>query len=235
MSEVTICNLALSHLGDTARVASIRPPDRSVQAQLCKEFYPVARDAVLEMSSWGFSTRRVQLARVALPTFTDTNGNSVQGSWLYGYKQPSDLINALAVLPAGAIDDYEANFGPASNAPYPQGYVPVPGALMYTPQPYALETLADGTEVVLTNVPDAVLRYTTLVDDTGAFSPLFTLALSYLLASMLAGPILKGDTGRAASAQMLGIFKTFEGMASASDANQGKINVKAAAPWIRGR
>ena len=68
MNDVTICNLALGHLGDIANVKSINPPDQSVQAQLCKRFYPAARNALLEMSSWGFATVRAKLAQVGNPT-----------------------------------------------------------------------------------------------------------------------------------------------------------------------
>jgi hypothetical protein len=88
---------------------------------------------------------------------------------------------------------------------------------------------------VLTNVPDAVLRYTTQVTDTTKFSPLFTVALSHMLASMLAGPILKGDKGAAEAKNQLALAKTFEGMAEASDANQRKNNIEPAVSWIRGR
>src|SRR6185312_16246570 len=107
MSEVTICNLALAHLGDTATVASIKPPDASVQAQLCARFYPVARDALLEMAQWGFATRRVQPAQVTAPTVTDADGNTKQ-TWLYAYAVPSDMVNVQAVLDQDAADDYEA-------------------------------------------------------------------------------------------------------------------------------
>ena len=97
MSEVTICNLALGHLGDTATVASIKPPDASVQAQLCARFYPMARNALLEMASWGFATRRVKLAEVALPAEV--------GTWLHAYAAPNAMVNALAVLPNVPLDN----------------------------------------------------------------------------------------------------------------------------------
>ena len=61
-SEVEICNLALSHLGDTATVASSDPPEGSAQAEHCARFYPIARDALLEMQNWKFATRRATLA-----------------------------------------------------------------------------------------------------------------------------------------------------------------------------
>ena len=34
-SDVQICNIALAHLGDTATVASINPPEGSAQAEHC--------------------------------------------------------------------------------------------------------------------------------------------------------------------------------------------------------
>ena len=46
-SEVDICNLALGHLGDSATVATIDPPEGSAQAEHCARFYPIARDARL--------------------------------------------------------------------------------------------------------------------------------------------------------------------------------------------
>lgn len=240
MSEVTICNLALSYLGDTATVASISPPDSSVQAQLCSRFYWVARNALLEMAAWGFATQRAQLALL-----WDTQAEGwmppvgwVPQTWRFGYALPSDVINALAVLPACSPDDYEAWFGPIENdffPSYPQGYMPVPGAPLITPQPFAVETQSDGSQIVLTNVCEAVLRYTTLVEDTTKFSPLFTLALSHLLASMLAGPLIKGDAGAAAATRELEIFNAFKGQASASDANRRKTHVEPAVSWIRGR
>ena len=61
-SVIDICNLALSHLGDTATVASIDPPEGSAQAEHCSRFYPVARDAMLELFNWKFATRRATLA-----------------------------------------------------------------------------------------------------------------------------------------------------------------------------
>lgn len=240
MSEVTICNLALSHIGDTATVVSIKPPDSSIQAQLCARFYCEARNMLLEMGNWGFATRRAQLA---LLWDTEADGWTppvgwVPQTWRFGYSLPSDCINTLAVLPQCSPDDYEAWFGPVEQdyfPPYPQGYLPVPGAPLYTPQPYAIETQSDGSQIVLTNVCDAVLRYTAAVTDTTRFSPLFKMALSHLLASMLAGPIIKGDAGIAAAEQQMTLFNAFKGQATSSDANQRKTHIEPAPSWIRGR
>ena len=69
-SAVDICNTALSHIGDSANVSSIDPPDGSVQASYCKTFYPIALSSLLEMATWGFSTKRVALAAVDNPSST---------------------------------------------------------------------------------------------------------------------------------------------------------------------
>lgn len=263
MSEVSICNLALSHIGDTAAVTSIKPPDSSQQAQLCSHFYYIARDAMLEMGSWSFATKRVKLALVkdwlaagdehpgsdqvnvpnpwppSGPDAGDSSfGNHRGRPWRFAYALPTAMLSALAVLPHDAPSDYEAWFGPAEKdfyPPYPQGYLPVPGAPVMTPQPFTIEANTDGSQVVLTNVCDAVLRYTTVVTDTTKFSPLFVVALSYLLASMLAGPIIKGDAGTTAAEQQLQLFGSFKAQAIASDANSRKTFVMPSPAWIRGR
>lgn len=243
MSEVSICNLALSHIGDPAQVTSIKPPDGSPQAQYCANYYFRARNAALEMAEWGFATRRVALAQVTNPTIqtvTLPDGTTTTncGTWQYAYAMPSGVIKVLAVIPALAPSDYEAWFGPIENGeypPYPEGYLPVPGVAMYVPRPFALETQTDGTQIILTNECDAILRFITLVEDTTKFTPLFVMALSYLLASMLAGPIIKGDAGIAVAEQMLSLFNTFKQQATASDANQQKLHVEAAVSWIKGR
>ena len=74
-SDVGICNLALSRLGDAATVSSIDPPEGSTQADLCATFYPMARDSLLEMHAWAFATRRVDLSLLTAET----------DAWVYAY------------------------------------------------------------------------------------------------------------------------------------------------------
>lgn len=94
-SEVNICNLALGHLGDEATVSSISPPEGSAQAEHCAHFYPLARDALLEMHPWSFAVRRVNLAQAGTPPPT----------WGFAYAVPTALIRPLAILMPGATDD----------------------------------------------------------------------------------------------------------------------------------
>ncbi len=222
-SEVDICNLALAHLGDTASIASLT--ENSVQARLCRQFYPVSRDALLEMNAWGFSTRRAALSQVSYTC----------AQWQFAYGMPVGVLNLLAVLPSDAPADIEANLSAPVNYPWPEGYVPAPGAIVYTPQPYTIEIDDKGNQIILTNQCNALLRFTMKVTDTGKFSPLFVLALSYLLASMLAGPILKGDAGAEQSMRMLKLFQAIDAQAEVSDANQVNVTPTPAVSWIAGR
>lgn len=194
-SEIEICNLALAHLGDTATVASIDPPEGSAQAEHCSRFYPVARDALLEMHSWGFATKRVQLALLS----------SGWPEWNYAYAQPGDAVNILAVLPPNVTDDYVAT--------------------VQLPQPFSCEIDATGAEVIYTDQVDAVLRYTALVTDTTKFSPLFVTALSHHLAGMLAGPILKGDVGAAEAKRQEAMMQFYLTKAKESDSAQRRVKI----------
>ena len=81
-SEVDICNLALSHLGQSRQITSISPPDGSAEAALCHRFYPIARGIFLSAHYWGFATRRAVLASLGSPP----------DDWLYRYAMPSDIV-----------------------------------------------------------------------------------------------------------------------------------------------
>lgn len=220
-ADVDICNLALSYLGDEATVASISPPEGSAQAGHCARFYPMARDQLLEMHSWGFATTRIALAAVTNPSST----------WQYAYAGPSDAVNYLEVLDAAALDEYTIGTQMA-NTIYGAANI---GLSNYVPQPFEVEEDANGNDIILTNQQNAVLRYTRTFVDAAKYSPLFTEALARLLASKLAGPILKGSEGRNESAAQLKLFQVVYEKAVESDANQRKLRVTQGAPWMVNR
>lgn len=88
-SEVDICNQALAMLGDKANVVSIRPPDRTVQAEHCARFYPLALGAMLEAHDWSFARSR---AALALRSVSADNR-------AYTYAFPSNCLVPRAVFP----------------------------------------------------------------------------------------------------------------------------------------
>lgn len=199
-SEVDICNLALSHLGDTATVASLDPPEGSAQAEHCARFYPIARDSLLEFHNWKFASRRAKLALLSVDSW----------SWDYAYAPPADALKLLAVLPEGADSDaegadYEPEVGPAGEA------------------------------LILSDTANASLRYIALVTDTTKFTPLFVMALSWQLAALLAGPLLKGDVGAAEAKRCTGMAQAFISKAAESDANQRKGRPAHNVPWMTER
>jgi hypothetical protein len=199
-SEVDICNLALARLGDDATVASIDPPEGSAQAEHCARFYPIARDSLLEMHAWKFATRRVQLAKLTVPSW----------NWLFAYAAPNNALKLLGVLSATASNEEET-------------------------QPYETESDANGVPIILTNEDDATLRFVARVTDTTMFSPLFVDALAWLLASYLAGPVVKGDAGAAMAKACLQSFLLAFSNAKVSDANQRKVRPEHTPDWIARR
>ncbi len=154
-SDVTICNMALAHIGEGMQVASIDPPDNSVYAGYCATFYAPARAELIERGNWSFTLRRTGLPLVSNPS----------NAWAFAYALPSDCLKVVRVLETGGDDD-------AEGAPYN-----IEGDVLFTDQETA--------EVV----------YCRDVTDVNRFSPTFLVSLSFLLASYLAGPIIKGAEG----------------------------------------
>lgn len=91
---------------------------------------------------------------------------------------------------------------------------------------FEVETSADGQRILMCDLETPQLMYVRKVDDTSKFSPSFTLALSYLLASILAGPVLKGDTGQAANKYWMSIWRAFIGTASVLDTSNQRLNIE---------
>lgn len=224
-SVVDICNLALGHLGDNATVASIDPPEGSAQAQHCARFYPIARDTLLEMVYWNFSMTRAPLAQVV----------NIWPEWKYAYALPSDCLNAISILPDDANDDYSSRFYPTDTPYWAHNYSPVVAAGRYVPQPFSIEVDATGNQILLCNMENAVLRFTRYVTDTTQFSPLFVMTLSWHLASMLAGPVIKGDVGAAEAKRCAQMMAGYLSQAETSDANQRSIKPEHIVSWVSGR
>lgn len=219
-SVVDICNQALSHLGDSATVASIDPPEGSAQAEHCARFYPMALNALLEMHPWAFSTRRTALALVTNPSST----------WDYCYAMPSNTINLISILAPDASDDYSSR-----NKTIDAGGLLSSSAGAYMPQDFSPEIDELGNDIILTNQADAVLRYTVLVTDTSKFTPLFIECLGWLLASKLAGPVLKGESGMQAAQACTKTFVYWLGKAADSDASQRRASPRQQVGWMNAR
>lgn len=130
--------------------------------------------------------------------------------WRYAYAKPSNAVEIVGVFAPGAADDS-------------------------SPQDFETESLEDGSEVIYSNTDAAVCRYTVHVTDPAKFSPLFIETLSWLLASHLAGPVLKGDAGRAATLNCYKMFEVQLGLAKSADSRQRHVEPTHNVPWVQNR
>lgn len=90
-TAIDICNLALSRLGDRATVASIDPPEGSVQADHCARFYPLAKETALAAHPWRFAVTRRRLPKLEAEPI-GTSGHY--------FALPSDCLSIVSVTPA---------------------------------------------------------------------------------------------------------------------------------------
>ncbi len=189
-SVIDICNLALAHIGDRANITSIDPPEDSAQAEHCARFYPMARDSLLNMHPWSFAVKRQVLADISLVV-------TPPDKWQYSYAAPGDFLKILGVYdPAAMYDENKAECE------------------------FELGSDPSGTLVLYVDVAGAIVRYVALVTDSGRFPPLFSDGLSWLLASYLAGPIIKGTEGMKISEACLTRAMAYVERARAEDSNQ---------------
>lgn len=139
--------------------------------------------------------------RAALQAITNT---AQPTSWLYSYTKPSECLLIQAIYPEDYTNDAQNRF-----------------------VEYEVETLASGAEVIYCNCEAAQIKYTKLVTDTTVYPPLFVVALARLLSAMLAGPLLRGNTGTTVSVNQMKIFEQIEyPNAARADARQRNSNLR---------
>ena len=220
-TEIDICNLALAHLGDDATIASLTPPEGSAQAEKAARFYPIARNTLLELHTWNFAAKRGALA---LTTNT-------LDQWDYAYAAPADMMSPVAIISPTAQNDYATRMS-AGDTPggITSNYAPTIVAGQYTPQQFATEGA-----LIYTNQENAMLRYQAFITDSSLFSPLFVITLSWHLASMLAGPVIKGDQGSAEAKRCTQMMANYLVQAKQSDNLHRDISIEHIVPWTSGR
>lgn len=86
-----------------------------------------------------------------------------------------------------------------------------------------------------TNQANASIEYTRKITDTAQFTPLFVDAVTWLLASYLAGVLIKGDVGASASLKLRQAYVAALGRAAALDGKQRHVTTNYTPEWIRAR
>ena len=200
-SEVEICNLALSNI----RAGSINSlTEGSIQAQICKLKYPILRDRCLREIPWQFNHKIRALAPVVTDIF----------NWAYAYSYPVDclkirrLVGSYEELPAGSAD--------VASRLLDSRVLPNKG---YRRQiPYEVFNF-DDAKIIGSDQPDLRIDFAAKVTDPNLFSDDFIMALSHLLSSELAVPIVGAELGRALRNDSLQLYKQYLASAIATDQN----------------
>lgn len=122
-------------------------------------------------------------------------GQNVTPNWAYTYALPSDFLDAQGLVLEGCT--------------YPDGSQ----ALAYTLGLY------NGQHVLITNQPNAVLRYTARVTDTTLYPPDVADALSALLASRICAQLGKLDL----QPQLMQLAENLMATAATRNLNQGQM------------
>ena len=96
VSEVSICNQALSHIGAEALIESLS--ENTEEARYCNIYYASTRDSLLRAHEWNWATRYVTLAKIGTaPT-----------RWEYQYAYPADAVNAIEIV--NTVDSDKIDF-----------------------------------------------------------------------------------------------------------------------------
>lgn len=211
-TAIDVCNMALGLIGNKAKVTAISPSDGSAEADHCARLYPIAVRSMLELHNWSFAKRKRELTVVnADPDDTD------DPAWYYRYQLPDDWVKVIAILPLDTTNDYLV-------------------AGVKQPVDYEIKYSEDDEQQrIYTNEEDAWLRYIYYEDDPNQWSQLFIQAVAWHLASLLAGPIIKGSEGHAEAQRCQQRMSAYLAEARMKDANERQATVERKASWLRGR
>ncbi len=207
----TICNLALSHLGDTATVVSIDPPEESAQAKMCAIFYPQAVNTLLDLHDWSFATRRAVLPELVVKE---------RFGWAHVFEIPADCLHTISVTDSVRHD--EARIPPGASMPIPDRPT--------DKREYRIEGRR-----LYTNLEAPVLSYVSSEVSPGEFSPSFILALSYYLANLIAGARIKSKEGIQIASGMQDMCARALSVAKTRDSAQRQDRIEFIPNWIQVR
>jgi hypothetical protein len=202
-SAVEICNLALSNI----RASSINSLDESsLQAQQCKLKYPFMRDRLLAELPWGFNRKIRALSLLTTEIF----------NWAYAYQYPTDCLKIHRLV--GAHEELANADADVVSRLLDSQLLPLKD--LRTQVPYEVFNFSDN-KTIGANEADLRIDYSAKVTDPNLFSSDFTLALSHLLASELAIPIVGAENGRQLRSDSLQLYKSYLDAAMANDLNDG--------------
>ncbi len=235
MSEVQICNEALSLVGTRSTITSLS--ESSAEAQQCNLRYATVRDRILRLAPWNFAKKvdTAAMLKAAPGTPENTEASGVWSNswppppWCYSYTYPADCLLLRAVLP----QPYVLESATTPIYPYTQVNV-APQFNRAARFSRGQDTDVNGNIVqgIFTNQNQAILCYTRRVTETGLFDTMFYSALVNALAGELSFP-LTGETrqSQALYAQANSLIIS----ARVSDANESMDVLDHTPDWLRVR
>lgn len=159
----SLCNMALSHVGITDRIADIT--DKNTRARACFLFYDNVVEQALRDFDWPFARRYSTLQIVATLA---TDGTA---EWTYSYRAPSDMLAARRIV-NGLNTRVET----------------VLSRIAFT-----LAGDDQGGLIYTDRAAPVILQYTARAIDTSRFPADFAQSVALLLAAHIAPEISRGD------------------------------------------
>lgn len=199
LSQVDVCNLALSRMGghSIAQITSLG--EASTEARQCAIKFPHVLKSALRSYPWHFAVKEIALALLGAGAANMFKDNILYQTLQY-YQYPEECLQILAINP---VMGRKGNY-------YTESF------------DYTVERIADGTKVIVTSCPKAVLTCTSYADDPSIWDSLFTDAFAWQLAAELCLS-LGGASGMVQSLQEMA-SRAFE-KAKSADCREGALAV----------
>lgn len=200
-SEVEVCNLALSNI----RAGSINSfTEGSIQAQICKLKYSILRDRCLREIPWQFNHKIRALAPVTTDIF----------NWSYAYSYPVDCLKIHRLV--GSFEELPAGSSGVASRLLDSRVIPLKDVRRQIP--YEVFNF-DDVKTIGSDQPELRIDFASKVTDPNLFSDDFIMALSHLLSSEIAVPIVGAELGRVLRNDSLQLYKQYLASAIATDQN----------------
>ena len=255
-----ISNQALDAIGWDRWIGD--PEEGTREAQIVLRAYSQCLRQLLRAAHWGFARKQVPMLLLADASGqTQSVPTNVIVPWQYEYAYPVDCMKARFVPwqgPNGASSLPPGNIVPPNyTAPLTGGLGQAPQSLIRIkparflesfdpnfPAPagssfeYTQGTSPQGSSVILTNVKDATLVYTALINYPSNWDPLFRAAFVAYLASEIALPIWTNKDrkfGMTVRSQQMQIAAGKIKQARATDGNEGWFSSDIQTDWMNFR
>jgi hypothetical protein len=233
-SPISVCNLALAAIGARASIASFS--EGTIEADTCAIWYDSTRRLVGRAANWQCNKAYVNAAVLKAAPGTPENPSAQPSSvwnsayppppWLYSYSYPDDCIR-LRTIQGSAVQG--GGFAvPLFSSPTAIIY---PSLNSFAPFNEATDLTAQSQriKVIVTNQSQAVLCYSTDVEDPNVWDSGFLDAMIH----GLAGRITMGITGKEKTMSVMYQManrKLLE--AQAMDANEQTVINDVTPDWI---